>query len=141
MQYETGQGKTALCLGIAVTRALRGETVFILNHSPELTFRDHKKAHRVEEIINVPILRLSQNFDLPMSKGAILYATIDELTAYLDLIGNKADQNAVLVIDEYDSIFFEEASSWSASNRFTQMFETIIALSGSELMAHHKQEL
>jgi preprotein translocase subunit SecA len=49
LQYETGQGKTALCLGIAMQRALMGHAVLVVNNSPELAFRDHKKAAQVSQ--------------------------------------------------------------------------------------------
>ena len=112
--------------------------MFILNHSPELTFRDHKKANIVEETLHIPILRLSSHFKLEKKIGSIVYSTLDELSSYLGLLKVKMIKKGTLIIDEYDSIFFEGQSLWADSNRFTQMFDTIIAFSGSELQGHHK---
>jgi superfamily II DNA or RNA helicase len=44
LQYQTGQGKTALCLAIACYLNQLGRRVFIINDSQELTFRDYKKS-------------------------------------------------------------------------------------------------
>jgi hypothetical protein len=58
IQYDTGQGKTALCLAIATSRARDGACVFIANSSADLTFRDHKKGSLISGKLKVPIKRL-----------------------------------------------------------------------------------
>jgi len=52
-RYQTGQGKTALCIGIAVAKARQGSCVVVLNESLDLTFRDYKKALALQALAGV----------------------------------------------------------------------------------------
>jgi hypothetical protein len=55
LALETGQGKTALCLAVGCMAAKNGATVCIINASPDLTFRDYKKAEECSKRLNVVI--------------------------------------------------------------------------------------
>lgn len=43
-EFEIGYGKTSLCFVLAVLYAVAKKTVFIINSSKNLSFRDYKKA-------------------------------------------------------------------------------------------------
>ena len=53
LALETGQGKTALCLAVGCMAVKNGANVWIINVSPELTFRDFKKAEECSQKLNV----------------------------------------------------------------------------------------
>lgn len=58
IQYETGQGKTALCFAIASKLSYLNKLVFVINRSEDLTFRDFKVATTASEKAGVKVLLL-----------------------------------------------------------------------------------
>ena len=74
------------------------------------------KAKIMEETLQIPILRLSTNLKLENKWGTILYTTLEELSSSLNPIKAKVIKNSILIIDEYDSIFFEGLRSWADSS-------------------------
>jgi archaellum biogenesis ATPase FlaH len=107
MQYETGQGKTALCLGIALKKVRQGFQVVILNSSSDLTFRDHKKASLISSSLDIQITRLSAGLSPLPEKPLIIFADENEFLDLLTKGKQKFTKNRCLIIDEFDSVFFE----------------------------------
>ena len=55
LSLDTGQGKTALCLAVGCLAAEQGFSVYIVNGSSDLTFRDYKKAEDCNLKFNFPV--------------------------------------------------------------------------------------
>jgi hypothetical protein len=75
IRFDVGYGKTSLCLALAVESVNKGNKVFVINASKDLTFRDFKKAGVVLKI-QLKVCHID-NDDFSQADGAnIIYITL-----------------------------------------------------------------
>ncbi len=105
----------------------------ILNSSSDLTFRDHKKASLISSSLDIQITRMTGALSPLPQKPLIIFADEKE---FLDLLSKgqiKFTKNRCLIIDEFDSVFFEGDSRDQKLHILAKTFNNIIGFSGSEL--------
>ena len=77
IQYQTGQGKTALCLAIGSYFAKASRIVFLVNYSQELTFRDYKKAQAISHEIGINCRHTEDPFSETFATDTIIFTTFN----------------------------------------------------------------
>jgi hypothetical protein len=85
--------------------------VLIINDSYELTFRDYKKAKNLSQEIDTQFLFCSEHFGDLVQNNTIIYCTFE---AFLESLTNKGidiSKGSTIIVDEFDSILFENRYS------------------------------
>ena len=105
----------------------------ILNSSSDLTFRDHKKASLFCSSLDIQITRMSAAQSQLPDKPLIVFADENEFLVLLSKGQLSFAKNRCLIIDEFDSVFFEGGSREQKLDVLAKSFNDIIGFSGSEL--------
>jgi hypothetical protein len=108
IQLDTGTGKTALCFTIACHYANRGQRVFIINISEELTFRDFKRAQSTANMTQIPVRFIEDMHAFVGFDGGIGFTSFKVFSTLVKGFSEDVIGSIVTIADEFDSIFFGE---------------------------------
>jgi hypothetical protein len=116
-----------------VLNVRKGRTVFVINQSADLTFRDFKKACSHSDDLRVKIHMLTEETLLTEVDAAIYYATFKNYLQKHTMIPKDRRADSIIIIDEFDSIYFEKSNDLREKIDALGAMSTTLALSGSDL--------
>jgi hypothetical protein len=139
-QLDTGQGKTALCYLIALRFVqVKGKSVFIVNKSDDLTFRDFKKAYSLSQAQDVRVTMVKDSAVLDKMKVGIHFMNSKLFLEKIILMDREAISRCSFIFDEFDNLIFEDYPHAALYATVFKSLNHFIALSGSKFQKYHKE--
>ena len=112
-----------------------------MNKSKSLLFRDFKKAKQVADHVGVTLALMDDSQILQAPDAQLVFADYSTLSSLSRRPMKKTFQTALCIIDEYDSLIFDEDQDPQQVLGLLACFKIVLGFTGSKLLDFHQQFL
>ncbi len=113
--------------------------MLVVNESPELTFRDFKKAENTSTTLQIPVNLIHQEFEEAIITEGLTYISLECFLAIIIKLPDYHFDDVIVIIDEFDSVIFTKRTDVCTTRAMMLRLRKLIGLTGSEFKEFHSR--
>lgn len=109
----------------------------VLNESVDLTFRDYKKALRLQNELDLMFQLATDEWQGQLGPRSIVFASTTAFDQSALAESLLSQERSLLIVDEFDSAIFTTGDNLGHRIATFRAVKMLLAFSGSDLLPHH----